>query len=216
MDFFHALLEKVGFSLGGRALACTLCFWGLPRGLALAIGCFARVLITEEEVSEILGPLRMMPTGSDSGANSESGSWKKYLHLSSDSEGQGQGPEHSEAEPASRKRGGTDPREDVGPSSVRRRVDSANAPGTENLGGPSQQPTSSNFISGPGDVSLIENPIFQVFFYIKGRKPGSNVVTKLINDLSLSEASPEKKFQILKILEDMKCNADSFKKVNWL
>lgn len=56
--------------------------------------------------------------GSDSGADSDSGSWKKYLNLSSDSEGQGQGPEHSEAEPASRKRGGTDPREDVGPSSV--------------------------------------------------------------------------------------------------
>ena len=110
-------------------LACTFFFWGLPGGLALAIACFARTLITEE-VSEIVG-LRMMPTGADSG-NSGSGGWEKYLNLSPYSEGQGQ--QNSEAGAASRKRGSTDPREDVGPSSVRGRLDSVNAPETSTRG----------------------------------------------------------------------------------
>lgn len=82
----------------------------------------------------------MMPTGSDSG-NSGSGTWKQYLNLSPDSGGQGQ--ENSEAEPASRKRS-ADPREDVGPSSVRRRVDFLNAPGAGDHSGPSQSPSEEN------------------------------------------------------------------------
>lgn len=68
-----------------------------------------------EQVSEMVSPLRMMPTASDSVGESGSSSWKKDLNLSSDSEGkgpgqdQGQGPqdqEHNEAEPASRKKKG--------------------------------------------------------------------------------------------------------------
>lgn len=110
MGLFQAVFLKIGVALGGRALACALLKLGLAGGLALGIGFWARVLITGE-VSEIVGP-RMMATGSDSG-NNGSGSWLKYPNLSPDSGGQG--PENSEAEPASRKRS-ADPREDVGPS----------------------------------------------------------------------------------------------------
>ena len=207
------LLLKIGLALGGRALAFALLKLGLPGGLALAIGCFARVLITEE-VSEIVG-LRMMPTGSDSG-NSGSGGWQKYLHLSSDSEGQGQGPENSEAEPASRKRGSTDPREDVGPSSVGGRLDSVNAPETSassgwsgswiekwlNPGDTSSAPGDGQQPQGEGEVDQTANvmgseahdtmglkkDIGEVFFQIKGRKPRDDTLRGLFEDLNLKTA----------------------------
>ena len=62
--------------------------------------------------SEDIFGLYMMPAGADSGSDG----WEEYLNLSPDSEGKVQGNEHSEPEPASRKREYT--REDVGPSSV--------------------------------------------------------------------------------------------------
>lgn len=128
-------VAKIGVAIGGRALACALLKLGLAGGLALSIGFLARVFIAEE-ISEV-GPRKfMMPSGSDSG-NSGSSSWLKYLDLSPDSGGQGPEKENSEAEPASRKRS-ADPREDVGPSSVRRRVDSLNPPGAGEMCGPSQ------------------------------------------------------------------------------
>lgn len=79
---------------------------------------------------------RRIEDSASASENSNSSSWRKYLNLSSDSEGQGQGPENNEAEPASRKRS-ADPREDVGPSSVRQRVDLLNAPGAGDPSGPS-------------------------------------------------------------------------------
>ncbi|RYR08273.1 hypothetical protein Ahy_B05g075865 [Arachis hypogaea] len=64
-----------------------------------------------------------MATGTNSG-NSGSESWLKYLNRSPS-----EGMENSEAEPASRnpEARDSDPREEIGPSSVRQRVDSANA-----------------------------------------------------------------------------------------
>lgn len=151
LGIFQALFLKIGLALGGRARAGALLFLGLPGGLALAIGCyFSKVLITEDGVSLFLqDPFCMMPAGSDSGGNADSGSWKKYLNLSSDSEGQGKGQENCEILPAeSQKRDrSTDPKEDVGPSSVRQRVDSTSAPGAGDIGGPSQQAPSSDQIS---------------------------------------------------------------------
>ena len=190
-DCMGTPLLKIGLALGGRVLACTFIFLGLPGGLALAIACFAKALITGE-VPEIVG-LRMMPTGADSG-NSGSGDWEKYLNLSPDSEGQGQ--ENSEAGAASRKRGrSTDPREDVGPSSVRGRLDSVNAPETSTSSGWSgswiekwlnpgdtssapgdgQQPQGEvdqpAEVMGPEapDPMWLKNHIVKVFFQIKGR-----------------------------------------------
>jgi hypothetical protein len=127
VGILKAPLFKLGIALGGRALAYVLCKLGLPLGLALAIACFAKALITEGTVSEVLwSPLRMLPAGSDSGGNADSGGWQKYLNLPSDSEGQGQG---IESDSACRKRDrSTDPGEDVGPSSVRPRGDSESAP----------------------------------------------------------------------------------------
>jgi hypothetical protein len=130
LGIFQAPLFQIGIALGGRALAYTLGKLGLPMGLTLAIGVFTRGLMTEAAVSEVLvGPLRMMPAGSD--LVGHSGGWEKDLNLPSDSEGQGQG---IEGEPTSRKRGRSpDPVEDVGPSSGRRQVYS------ESGNGPSQQ-----------------------------------------------------------------------------
>ncbi|KAL8265754.1 hypothetical protein R6Q59_003098 [Mikania micrantha] len=123
-------------------------------GLTLAIGVvLTKGLITEAGVSEVLvGPLRMMPAGSDSVGNSSG--WEKDLNLPSDSEGQGQG---IEGEPTSRKRDRSpDPVEDVGPSSGRQQVDSE-----KNLvGGPSQQvPLSESSTWDSFDERVLLEPI---------------------------------------------------------
>lgn len=48
--FFQAVLWKIRFSLGGRALSFALCKLGCAGGLALAMGGFAlRALVTSEE-----------------------------------------------------------------------------------------------------------------------------------------------------------------------
>lgn len=77
--YFSGTLSKVRVSCGGSSPR--LCFMQiiicLPSGLSFAIGRFARVLITGEQVSEMVSPLRMMPTGSDSG-NSSPG-WTSLL-----------------------------------------------------------------------------------------------------------------------------------------
>lgn len=154
LGIFQAPLFKIGIALGGRALAYTLGKLGLPMGLTLAIGVFTKGLITEAAVSEVLvGPLRMMPAGSDSVGNS--GGWEKDLNLPSDSEGQGQG---IEGEPTSRKRDRSpDPVEDVGPSSGRRQVDSE----SENLVvGPSQQvPLSDSSTCNSFDERVLLEPM---------------------------------------------------------
>lgn len=46
MDFFHALLSKVGFSLGGRALSFALRGLGCSAGLALTVYFALRALLT--------------------------------------------------------------------------------------------------------------------------------------------------------------------------
>lgn len=63
---------KVALSLGSRALSSFLMKLGLPSGLSFAIGRFARVLITEEAVSEIVGSsFHMMdPAGWEGGSSS--------------------------------------------------------------------------------------------------------------------------------------------------
>lgn len=72
MDFFHLVLEKVGFSLGGRALSSTLRGLGCSAGLALLTllikGGFAlRVLLTGQDWAAHM----MLPSGEGtSGASS--------------------------------------------------------------------------------------------------------------------------------------------------
>lgn len=214
---------KLGLALGGRALSLTLWKFGLTGGLALAIGLGVRVLITVA-ASEIGVDPRMMAPGSDSGGNNDSGSWKKYLNLSSDSEGQGQ--EHGEAESASRKRS-SDPREDVGPSSGRRRVD-APEPSTSsewsgswiekwfNRGGTSSAPVDGQQPQGEVDQPIpaegegapdpieLQEKIRKVFYAIRGRQTQSHVLQKLYDDLKLETASPQKRRQIVQLLEHMK------------
>ncbi|KAJ8746992.1 hypothetical protein K2173_012851 (mitochondrion) [Erythroxylum novogranatense] len=184
-----------------------------------------RFLITEGASEIGVGP-RMMATGSDSG-NSGSESWLKYLKSSPDSVGEGR--ENSEAEPASRTRS-SDRRDDVGPSSVRRRVDSVNAPETSTSSGWSgswiekllnpgdtssapgdgQQPQGevdqpAANVMGPEapDPMWLKNQIGKVFFQIKGRKSGENVLRRLFDELRLETGSPEKRRQIVQILDDI-------------
>lgn len=127
---FQTAFWKLGLALGGRALSLALWKLGLTGGLAFIIGLGVRVLITAAASEMVVGP-RMMATGSDSG-KSDSDSCLKYLKRSPDSVGEGT--ENSEAEPASRTRS-SDPREGVGPSSVRRRLDLVNAPETSTSSG---------------------------------------------------------------------------------
>ncbi|CAI8594782.1 unnamed protein product [Vicia faba] len=55
LDFFHALLSKVGFSLGGRALSFALRGLGCSAGLALTVDFTLRALLTYQN--------HMMPLG---------------------------------------------------------------------------------------------------------------------------------------------------------
>ena len=146
-----------------------------------------------------------MATGTNSG-NSGSESWLKYLNRSPS----GEGTENSEAEPASRnpEARDSDPREEIGPSSVRQRVDSANAAGAGENVGPSQQaPNPPMGVPEAPDPMWLKNRIEKVFFIIKGRKPRKDMLQKLFDDLRLETASPLKLQQILRILEQMKWNS---------
>ena len=60
LDLFQALFLKIALALGGRALASALFQFGLPGGLALAIGLAFRALLTSEEI-----PLRVFPDSGD-------------------------------------------------------------------------------------------------------------------------------------------------------
>lgn len=210
VDLIFALFWRIG----SRALLCKL---GFPGG-ALLMAFFFRVLLTEgtEEIGVV--PLRMMPTGSDEGGNTDSGSWQKYLHLS------GEGTENSTAEPASRTRS-SDPREDIGPSSVRRRVDApetstssgwsgswierwfnqeetSSAPGDgQQPQGEVDQPTANAMGEEAPDPTWLKIHIERVFYIIKGRKPHNRVLAELYDDFKLETASP--RLQIEPILDQM-------------
>lgn len=68
MDFFHALLEKVGFSLGGRALSFALRGLGCccSAGLALTVGFALRALLTGEDFTHMMIPFGEGTSGASS------------------------------------------------------------------------------------------------------------------------------------------------------
>ena len=81
--FFHALVDKVGFSLGSRAISFALRGVGSSGGIALAILFFAS--LTAEDA-----PGHQMAHSGDGDrevTSSSSGNWRQYLNLSSDKEG---------------------------------------------------------------------------------------------------------------------------------
>lgn len=71
IDFFQALLSKVGFSVGGRALSFALCKWGCSGsgGLTFAILLAVRTLITAEaeSIKTMMAPSGAGASGSGSG-----------------------------------------------------------------------------------------------------------------------------------------------------
>lgn len=68
MDFFHALLERVGFSLGGRALSFALRGLGCccSAGLALTVGFALRALLTGEDFTHMMIPFGEGTSGASS------------------------------------------------------------------------------------------------------------------------------------------------------
>lgn len=68
-DSFHLLLEKVGFSLGGRALSCTFRLLGCSAGLALTVGFALRCLLTGED----WGAHMMQPSGEGTSSSANYG-----------------------------------------------------------------------------------------------------------------------------------------------
>lgn len=66
-DSFHLLLEKVGFSLGGRALSWTFRLLGCSAGLALTVGFALRCLLTGED----WGAHMMLPSGEGTSSSAE-------------------------------------------------------------------------------------------------------------------------------------------------
>lgn len=81
IDVFFALLSKVGFSVGGRALSFALCTLGCSGFLASAIAFFVKILISNESPPSI-GKM-VLPAGTEAGESESSGSWRKYLNCSS-------------------------------------------------------------------------------------------------------------------------------------
>lgn len=67
VDLFQAMLGKIGFSLGSRALSVVLIRMGCSGVLTLAIGFAVRALLATE-AAPVLGNM-MSPTGSDSAPN---------------------------------------------------------------------------------------------------------------------------------------------------
>jgi len=68
-DSFHLLLEKVGFSLGGRALSGTLRLLGCSAGLALTVGFALRCLLTGEDWGAHMN--MMLPGGEGTSSSAE-------------------------------------------------------------------------------------------------------------------------------------------------
>lgn len=59
---------------------------------------------------------------------------------------------------------------------------------------------------------MVKNHIQRVFYQIKGRKTGCNIIKSLCEELNLERASAEKRVKIFTILQEMKENSDSFNK----
>lgn len=80
MDFFHALLEKAGVSLGGRALSFALCKrLGCSRGLTLAI-IFAVSILFTADGRPSLGKM-VLPEGSEPSVNQGPGGMTRVLQM---------------------------------------------------------------------------------------------------------------------------------------
>lgn len=75
MDFFQALLSKVGFSLGNRALCSLFIKIGCPMSLAFAIGFLVKTFLAAEVATYMNTP--------DSGASSSfpKPEWERALSL---------------------------------------------------------------------------------------------------------------------------------------
>jgi hypothetical protein len=82
---FPALLEKVGFSMGRRALSSLLFKMGYSESMATAVGFLVTLFLAQEFWHHM-----MPPTGPNANSTTEesssSGSWTKYLNLSNESE----------------------------------------------------------------------------------------------------------------------------------
>ena len=88
MDFFHALLEKVGFSLGGRALSFALRGLGCccSAGLALTVGFALRALLTGEDFTHMMIPFGEGTSGASSSESPASPSDSLIGHASSETD----------------------------------------------------------------------------------------------------------------------------------
>ena len=81
IDVCNTILWKMGFSLGGRALSLALRGFGFSAGLAFALALPFRLLLASED-APFLGKT-VLPSGTEAGESSNSGSWGKDLKLSS-------------------------------------------------------------------------------------------------------------------------------------
>lgn len=77
VDLFHAMLGKIGLSLGGRALSVFLIKMGCSGGLALAIAVLFKAFFTAEAAPYLGSQM------ASSGAENSVSSWRQYLRNSS-------------------------------------------------------------------------------------------------------------------------------------
>jgi hypothetical protein len=138
-DFFHALLEKVGFSPGKRALSFALRGVGCSAGLALTVGFALQALLTGE------GFTNMMAPAGDSGAT-----WKEdtreidiLMESSWETEDTGSSVNQPVAPPVPPANPVASPGEEAGPSN-RQLLDLNLPPSPSPEPGPEPEPASSS------------------------------------------------------------------------
>lgn len=71
VDLYHAILGKIGLSLGGRALSVFLIKMGSSGGLALAIAVLFRAFLTAEAAPDLFNQM------ASSGAENSVSSWRQ-------------------------------------------------------------------------------------------------------------------------------------------
>lgn len=220
---FVVPLDKQLILLSVRWLIILFC--PRSRWLGFVIKTLFRGLF-ELEATSSLGQLGMLPGGADSGASSptsihsvpQDDIWREVEKTEQAC---------SSAPPAAREVG-------VGPSTGGKAADSGSGSESwrqflnlssasnegrqpEGDGATSQQPQgevdqpAANVMGAEApDPMWLKNHIERGFLIIKGRKPQKRVLAQLFYDLQLETASPQKRLQIVKILDQMKMD-DSLK-----
>lgn len=178
IDVFFALLSKVGFSVGGRALSFALCTLGCSGFLASAIAFFVKILISNDSIGKMV-----LPAGTEAGESESSGSWRKYLHCLSRKEiPPPNHPPHPRGV-APGLGGGLIRRFRHRPQAIRQQTGGMEQAGPSQIAPPGPTPT----------VSETKERLGDFLSSFGRRRASSSFIERTANDLDLKNASPHEK-----------------------